>query len=228
MEPAPAPALAAPEASGTFTVEPGSDSVIPAAGIELQTPATLLANYWNVPSLLTSEARDGGILEVQTAHPAAVAGEEASWVPAAAMAAFVGVGGRLSVGQEQRRRLLGRRPLTGERRGKTRYPCWLNSYCWPLGKPPIERCQSIAQDVSAGGVNLVLRRPFDEGTILITALEGTGSGYERCAVARVVHVLETAPGVWELGCVFDRVVDEKAVQELLLGGVKERAGTPMP
>jgi hypothetical protein len=142
---------------------------------------------------------------------------------AAGAAALLGLGGGDSRGfEERRRRGASGKPNWSERRQKMRYPCWLHSSCWQLGRPPIERCDSVAQDVSTGGVKLVMRRPFDEGTFLIAELEGSGGGCQRCVVARVVHVLETAPGVWELGCVFDRAVEEDAIHDLLLGGLRER------
>jgi hypothetical protein len=116
------------------------------------------------------------------------------WYLAPGAAAFLGLRG-FDPGSFEKRRQLSGKTNWSERRRKTRYPCWLNSYCWPLGKPPIERCASMAQDVSASGVNLVLRRPFDEGTVLVMELQGAGNETQRYAIARVVHVVETTAGV---------------------------------
>ena len=85
----------------------------------------------------------------------------------------------------------------------------------------------MAQDVSSAGVKLVLRRPFDEGTKLIVTLEGSGRDQQRSLLGVVVHVVESAPGIWELGCIFERVVDDDALQELLLGGLKKQSASLM-
>ena len=111
--------------------------------------------------------------------------------------------------------------ITDERRRTTRYPCWLSSYCWPLGSSWIERCQSMTEDISTGGLKLVLRQPFEEGTVLIMELQGPGAEKGRRMLARVVHVCEPAAGVWELGCVFDQEVTESDVQDLLVGGLEQ-------
>jgi hypothetical protein len=70
---------------------------------------------------------------------------------------------------------------------------------------------------------LVLRRPFDEGTILVMEVKGAGTAKRRCVVGRVLHVVELEQGVWQLGCVFEQSVDDECVHDLLLGGLRAGA-----
>jgi len=214
------------ESSGESDPATSSEFATPDAEAELPTRGPLQSDNGIAPRSFTPETLDETSLLREPTEKIGdhVGNRDSFWVSAAGAIASIGLGSRSLLGGEERR---GRRrrgkPLWSERRRNLRYPCWLNSYCLPLGKPLIERCQSVAQDVSITGVNLLLRRPFDEGTILITELQSAGGSLDRCVVARVIHVIETAPGVWELGCVFDRTVDDDAVQELILGGLNERA-----
>jgi hypothetical protein len=219
------------DVSGTFTEKPENESLVPAAGAAAALPAELACDPWTVPSFLRWLHGDGtGITEDNANRDwAVIVADGSPWYLAAGVAAFLGLPGansRWFVGQrKQQTRPI---PIPSERRGATRYPCWLNSFCWPIGRPLIERCQSFAQDVSTTGVKLVLRRPFNEGTVLLLEMEGSGAGHQRRLVGRVVHVLEAAPGVWELGCVFHPAVDNDAVQELLLAGLYDRAASLLP
>jgi hypothetical protein len=141
--------------------------------------------------------------------------------PMMGVASFLGLSGGLRCFEARRSRTRSARPNGAERRGKLRYPCWLHTHCWPVGKPLIERCRSMAQDVSAAGVNLVLHYPYEEGTLLVIDLQGSGNRARKCVIARVVHVFEFAPGVWTHGCVFSQHVEDDCVSKLLLGGLRE-------
>jgi hypothetical protein len=215
------------EAIGPPAEGQSSEKIIPTAGTASASSASMLIDPWSAPSFLqwlteqpephsTQSAGSGWGME----RPMAFS-DDSPGMLAAGMAAFLGLRGGDSGGFDGRWRRHSRpKPVDNERRRATRYPCWLNSYCWPLGKPAIERCQSMAEDVSATGANLVLHRPFDEGTVLIMELEGAAAGHERRVVARVVRVEEEAPGVWRLGCIFDHAFKNEAVHDLLLGGLE--------
>jgi hypothetical protein len=82
----------------------------------------------------------------------------------------------------------------------------------------VTECQSaVAGDLSTGGVNLLLSRPFLPGSLLTLELEGAGQETPRWLMIWVLHVTEQVPGRWLLGCTFDRQLAQEEVQNLLLG-----------
>jgi hypothetical protein len=208
-----------PDENGSSPEEQSREGITPAVGAALPTPAASLHDPWTVPSLLFRGAEEESEISQLRENP-----DDHSWQLVAAMAGFIGLNRRAIRGHQQRRRQQTEaKELVAERRRMPRFPCWLDSSCWPLGRPAIERCQSIVQNVSSGGVNLVLRRPFDEGTILVMEVKGAGTAKRRCVVGRVLHVVELEQGVWQLGCVFEQSVDDECVHELLLGGLQTGA-----
>jgi hypothetical protein len=152
--------------------------------------------------------------------PAASAVErtDIDWSPAACMVAVFGLGGH-EAGDDGRRRKRPKSngPIPNERRRATRYPCWLRGVCRPLAGPIIDRCESFAHDLSTAGVSLLLRRPYDEGTLLAVELEGSDSDVCRLVLVRVAHTSEEEPGQWLIGGSFDRSLREDEVHKLLLG-----------
>jgi hypothetical protein len=217
-EPAPL-SIEGTDTIGIFSEQPDNESPVPAPGVAMPMPAALPCDPWTEPSFRLWLDGDDIVPAEDKANRdgAVIVGDGSPWYVAAGVAAFLGLPGAESRWFEGQRNQQARANLIpSERRKATRYPCWLNSYCWPIGRPLIERCQSFALDVSTTGMKLVLRRPFDPGTVLLLELEGSGVRRKRRLVGRVVHVLESAPGVWEVGCVLHPAVDQNVVQDLLL------------
>src|SRR5205823_5684310 len=80
-----------------------------------------------------------------------------------------------------------------------------NEDCWWLGR---------VRDLSAGGIGLVLRRPFEPGVTLTIELEGSGEGPPPLLVARVVHLEAGAGGGWVIGCAFANPLSDKDLHVL--------------
>jgi hypothetical protein len=200
------------------------ESIIRAICTDWSAPKSLPADPWVAPSFLAWGSDEEKELRAELmSNEIQASGEVGSFMyPAMGVVSFLGLSGGLRCFEERRSRHRSIRPNGVERRNKLRYPCWLNTYCWPVGKPLIERCRSMAQDVSAAGVNLVLHCPYDEGTLLVIDLRGTGNAARKSLIARVVHISEFAPGVWTHGCVFSQEIEDDCVNELLFGGLSER------
>lgn len=70
------------------------------------------------------------------------------------------------------------------------------------------------QDVSPGGIALILRRRFEPGASLSIELTTQGD-WPRRLVARVVHATQEMDGRWIVGCAFARPLSEQELQTLL-------------
>jgi hypothetical protein len=66
---------------------------------------------------------------------------------------------------------------------------------------------------SAGGIALILTRPFERGTILIVEL--ACNPVETRRIIEVVHVAPEPDGRWVIGCVFASPLAEDELQVLL-------------
>lgn len=104
-----------------------------------------------------------------------------------------------------------------ERRRATRYPCFLDVFCRPVGAAATERWPAEAWDLSTGGVRIHLHEPSLPGSLLILEVGSAGQGPWRLLLARVKHAVEQAPGEWHVGCTFERALGNDEVQTLLLG-----------
>jgi hypothetical protein len=95
------------------------------------------------------------------------------------------------------------KPLAApDRRVAVRYSCTVKSLCQTkTAKPEDFWFWGRIQDISAGGIALRIRRPFEVGTqLLIEPLNGL-EGYEPLHV-RVIRATRQARGGWLLGCEF--------------------------
>lgn len=103
---------------------------------------------------------------------------------------------------------------TGQRdcRVSERHACAIETSCQPptvWGDKDLKWNARI-EDISEGGLSLVLRRRFEPGTGLAIELPATASSPASTVLVRVVHVRQHA-GAWMLGCAF---VSRLSVEEL--------------
>ena len=97
---------------------------------------------------------------------------------------------------------LGRSGPAGEeeRRLWGRIPCDLETTCRSASGPTTGPLSARLRNISRGGLNLVLGRAFEPGTLLSVGLPGSDSGME--VLACVVHCEPTDDTTWGLGCTF--------------------------
>src|SRR5437868_6293084 len=102
-----------------------------------------------------------------------------------------------------------------ERRAWVRYPCHLDIVYWKSTGSATEACRSArVLDISAGGVCMLLNRPFEPGTVLTLQLENAEQGCTRTLLVHVVHVRPYSHSEWMVGCAFDSKVSEEDARAL--------------
>jgi serine/threonine protein kinase len=78
----------------------------------------------------------------------------------------------------------------------------------------VESWPATVQDVSPGGLSMVLSRRFEPGTRLTVRLRCGPEAAPASVEARVVHVREHGAGQWQLGCRFARQLTEEELRGL--------------
>jgi PilZ domain len=102
-----------------------------------------------------------------------------------------------------------------ERRAWVRYPCQLDIVYWKSTGSATEACRSArVLDISAGGVCMLLNRPFEAGTVLTLQLENAEQKSTRTLLVHVVHVRPHSQTEWMVGCAFDSKVSEEDARAL--------------
>jgi hypothetical protein len=105
----------------------------------------------------------------------------------------------------------GSAPFTGEeRRSCERYQCSLEIPLRPLTGEDLRRWACV-QDISRGGIRLLLSSRFPDGTMLLFELPNTAGGAQPL-VGRVVHTHTLGQKNWALGCAFERGLDEEMLR----------------
>jgi hypothetical protein len=85
-----------------------------------------------------------------------------------------------------------------ERRASVRHVCAQEALSRPLELPDAISWGAKVQDISRGGLGLLLCYPFKAGTFLAVDLRG-GDGGSRTVLLRVVHAADQADGTWLVG-----------------------------
>jgi hypothetical protein len=76
-------------------------------------------------------------------------------------------------------------------------------------------CAAQVQDISRGGLRIVVPRRIDPETFLTVGIESTADALVPAIQVRVVHATQTDGGPWVLGCAFLRPLSEEELQSLL-------------
>jgi hypothetical protein len=100
-----------------------------------------------------------------------------------------------------------------ERRASVRRACSLEALSRPLELPDTISWGATVQDVSAGGVGLLICYPFKPGTFLAVDLR-IGHAHLRTLLVRVVHVSDLTDGTWSIGCEFAAPLSPGELAEL--------------
>jgi hypothetical protein len=106
-------------------------------------------------------------------------------------------------------------PGAGDRRAWKRYSCNLEGKCQPLLGGKEVHWMGMVQEVSRGGIRLVLNRRFEVGTLLQVEIRRQQKGNTDLLLVRVVHVMAERPQWWALGCAFVGEITDDEIQLLL-------------
>jgi PilZ domain len=109
-----------------------------------------------------------------------------------------------------------RSPQVPERRTSLRLLCNLPILCRTTAHSQSGgQWVGTVQDISIGGVSVVLSRRFEPGTVLIVELQD-GTGESACTqLARVSWVSGRRNGGWLLGCTWSRPLSAEDLQPLV-------------
>jgi hypothetical protein len=112
-----------------------------------------------------------------------------------------------------------------ERRSDPRYPCSMHVGCDPVvvkGKKP---WAAEVQNVSAGGIALVLGRRFEPGTVLMVVPQRQ-TELPSSLLVRVAHTQPHGVGQWLVGCRLACHMGEDDWRELLDAWGSSKSGGP--
>src|SRR4051812_43411921 len=96
----------------------------------------------------------------------------------------------------------GRESVPEDRRVWVRHPCAVETTLRPAGDPGTERVDARVMDISQGGIQLTVNRPFESGDLLSVELPGPEQSPACTVLTYVVRVDEIGPTAWSLGCTF--------------------------
>jgi hypothetical protein len=74
---------------------------------------------------------------------------------------------------------------------------------------------AIVQDVSAGGIGLLVRQRFEPGTLLILELSARFDEVTRPLPVRVVHAAQEGKRFWTIGCAFASTLSPEELQKFV-------------
>ncbi len=93
-------------------------------------------------------------------------------------------------------------PARGERRARVRHPFRQQTCCYRASPRRKGIRWAAVRELSAGGVGLVLGRPFEPGERCTVELHDRRRGATRLLAAEVVHVQDLGDGSFLMGCRF--------------------------
>jgi hypothetical protein len=106
------------------------------------------------------------------------------------------------------------RPRGRDQRATVRHASTKGGSCRPIS-PGEATWAAKVQDVSAGGVGLVLERRFEPATVLLVEVLPTAKEPGRQLLVKVVRAQQLSPRRWLLGCVFARRLSDEDVQTVV-------------
>jgi hypothetical protein len=103
-----------------------------------------------------------------------------------------------------------------ERRASVRHVCNLDTLCQPTDvEEPEERWPATVCDISLEGIGVLVREPFQPGTVIGVDLTSPDETLEYTMFAKVMNVQALPDGRWRAGCVFTRKLSEDELRSLL-------------
>ena len=103
-----------------------------------------------------------------------------------------------------------------ERRDNKRTVCQLEGQCRPMDSMQLSAAWPVTiRDLSATGLQLLLSRRFEPGTLLVVDVHDNQGQATRMLLARVIRVASLAKGRWILGCTFTVPLTPEDLDSLL-------------
>jgi hypothetical protein len=121
------------------------------------------------------------------------------------------------------KRLVSGGTLEEERRVRVRYPANLETTLEPVKGVESVRLSGRVRNISATGVNLVVPRCFEPGSMLSVELPSADGQPSNSILACVVHASRLGEGEWALGCTFSRDVGDDVLGEF--GALRQKPAT---
>jgi len=106
-------------------------------------------------------------------------------------------------------------PAGEERRVWVRSLSDLETSCKLAEAPATGRMSARIRNISRGGINLLLERGLEPGTLLSVELPGNGQGDEYFVLGCVLHSAAQPSGEFSIGCTFARELEEEEVRSLV-------------
>ena len=101
-----------------------------------------------------------------------------------------------------------------ERRASPRRPCLREVSCQAVRTGKEESVPALLEDVSNGGLGLVVRRCYEPGRVLAVSWQHPLHGPKRTLLAQVVHCRNEGGGNWVVGCALASALTEEEVTAL--------------
>ncbi len=111
-----------------------------------------------------------------------------------------------------------------ERRSLERLASGRKSLIRLLARPSFQTLTAVLQDVTPGGLGLILGSKLEPGTILALQIQGRRQGTSSIVSARVMHATPRPDGNWHIGCKFSARLKDEDEQALLEMGSVSAAG----
>jgi PilZ domain len=102
-----------------------------------------------------------------------------------------------------------------ERRASVRHVCNLDTLCQPSDADEPKRWPATVCDISLEGIGVLVREPFQPGTVIGVDLTSPDETLEYTMFAKVMNVQALADGRWRAGCAFTRKLSDDELQSLL-------------
>lgn len=108
------------------------------------------------------------------------------------------------------------------RRAWVRHPCHVPTSVQSVGPNGRGEWSATVRNISLGGMNLVVDRWFESGTLLKVELQTDLENAPRALWVRVIHVTAQPDGTWSLGCAFTRELSEESLRAFQVEPVRPR------
>jgi hypothetical protein len=102
-----------------------------------------------------------------------------------------------------------------ERRLWLRHASSVDSRCQPIGGGPDSQWSATIENLSRGGLLLLVNRRFEEKTLLQIEWKKADEDCTHTLLARVAHVRPDVFGNWAVGCAFGRLLCPEELRALL-------------
>ena len=111
-----------------------------------------------------------------------------------------------------------------ERRVWVRYPASAETVCEPVAAGDRKGLLARVQNISRGGINLLLDRGLQTGSLLCVELPGPSAHASYTVLAYVIHARSRPGGQWALGCAFARELSDLDLEAF--GAQRVRSNVP--